>query len=162
MIRQCSSCEDKLCEMSVGLVEDFQISASKKLFESSGILKHKVVNMAKFFVYKYVHAAKPEEDTASNEFVEEFRPWESLCAYAWNCIFCSFCCQFVWKTSRTVKKLQKLRCYTLFNYQLNMTQNKLACHPLKNISFKPYALNQGWANYSQQRTFVRPAKASSK
>ena len=35
MVPQCSSCENKLCEKDIDLVEDFQISATRELLESS-------------------------------------------------------------------------------------------------------------------------------
>ena len=62
MMSQCSSCENKTLEEDVDLVEDFQISASEKFLESSDALRHKVVNIVEFFVYKYGPGAETEED----------------------------------------------------------------------------------------------------
>ena len=62
-----------MCEIDFGLVEDFRISSSEELLESSDTLKHKVVYIAEIIVHKCGAAAAPDIGTITNEFVEELK-----------------------------------------------------------------------------------------
>jgi len=114
MISTCSCCKEELCESDVDFVESFQITASEELLDFSDVLKREVVYIAGYLAHKHKIALKSEEDKISTEFIDELNRGV-LCEPTFGIIFFVDC--VVW------------------------LHDKKACHTLKNIIFKAYALN---------------------
>ena len=90
MVPHCSSCENKLCEKDIGLVEDLHISASTKLLESLATFKNNTVYIAKFLVHKYKQATEHKRDKISNKFVKELNR-RALCMPTLGIVFFVYC-----------------------------------------------------------------------
>ena len=121
-------------KQKVDFVEDFAISASEELFESSDTLKYKVAYIAKFLVLEYGSAAEPNEDTILNDFVEELNR-EGLYVRIFGIAFFVHCAVNLYSKLQEPRKNRGSYVSRLSTINSPMARNELKCHALKNITY---------------------------